>query len=137
MNLISVKLLKFFYIINLLLQNFLSDIIFQGQYIELPCELYTTKNTCNIQVFTSLFAMTSCLFYLYKVQLAMQPLLQRVFRIFIDSIYDCLCAQNKSCLFLVVRTVSKREFYYNLVSGAISPRSPMTKNEVLIHVVRK
>ena len=36
--------------------------------------------------------------------------------------------------FLVAPTVSKIEFWYSLVSGAIYPRSLVTKNEVLIYV---
>ena len=73
--------------------------------------------------------MTSYLFYLSKVQLAMQQLLSIFFRIFIDSIYVCLCVQNK-WVFLVARTALKREFFYSLVSGAISPRPLVIKNEV-------
>ena len=73
--------------------------------------------------------MTSYLFYLSKVQLAMQQLLSIFFRIFIDSIYVCLCVQNK-WVFLVARTALKREFLYSLVSGAISPRPLVIKNEV-------
>ena len=55
------------------------------------------------------FAIASYLFYLCKVQLAMQQLLSSSFRIFIDSIYACLCLQNKWG-FLVEHTVSKRQF---------------------------
>ena len=78
--------------------------------------------------------MTSCLFSICKVQLVMQRLPSSLFRIFIDSIYyTCSCVQSK-WVFLVVRTVSQREFEYSLVSDAISPRSLVTKNEVLIHV---
>ena len=39
-----------------------------------------------------------------------------------------------SGVFLVARTISKREFKYSLKSGAISPRLLVTKNKVLISV---
>ena len=36
--------------------------------------------------------------------------------------------------FLVAHTVSKWEVWYSVVSGAISPKLLVTKNEFLIHV---
>ena len=90
--------------------------------------------------------MASCLFYLCKVQSAMQQLISDFFWIAIDSIYPWLCVQNKwgffwSCetvfqkrYFSIFETVFQKRKFSIVCVWAISPRSLVTKNEVPIQV---